>query len=276
MAGPHPTLPPEGEGAKQGRWAIAALTEALTPCLPGCAVEVLPEIDSTNSELMRRAHAGRTAPVLLIAETQTAARGRLGRVWRGAAPGGALTCSLGLPLAPRDWSGLSLAVGLALAEALHPDIRIKWPNDLWWQGRKLAGILVETAGAGGAQAARYAVIGFGINLTRPAGDGFATPPAGLQALLPGIDAPAALLRVAGPLARALRAFERDGFAPLAARFNARDALAGQPVRLSDGVEGVALGVGPGGALRVRTAAGLCDITSHEVSVRPAPARETAA
>ena len=249
-------------------WPVAALAEALAPHLPGCGVEVAAEIDSTNSELMRRARAGRAAPVLLVAETQTAAHGRLGRSWQGGAAGSALTCSLGLPLTPRNWSGLSLAVGLALAEALHPDIRLKWPNDLWWQGRKLAGILVETAGAGGAQAARYTVIGFGLNLAPLDGAGLSTPPAWLQALLPGIDAPGALMRVAGPLARAVRAFEHEGFAPLAGRFNARDALAGQTVRLSDGVEGAALGVGPDGALHVRTAAGLREVTSAEISVRP--------
>ena len=255
-------------------WPLEALAAALAPHWPGCAVEVMAEVDSTNSELMRRARAGRAAPVLLVALEQTAGRGRLGRGWQsgGGAAGGALTCSLGLPLAPRDWMGLSLAVGLALAEALHPDIALKWPNDLWWQGRKLAGVLVETAGPGGGgqPAGRYAVIGFGINLAPLAGPGFATAPAWLQELLPGIDAPGVLLRVAGPLARALRDFERAGFAPLAARFNARDALAGQCVRLSDGTQGAALGVGPDGALRVQTPLGLRQVTSAEVSVRPMP------
>jgi BirA family biotin operon repressor/biotin-[acetyl-CoA-carboxylase] ligase len=77
--------------------------------------------------------------------------------------------------------------------------------------------------------------------------------------------------VAGPLAQALRRFEHDGFAPLGARFNARDALAGLPVRLSDGAEGLAQGVGPDGALQVRTPVGMRAITSAEVSVRPLPA-----
>jgi BirA family biotin operon repressor/biotin-[acetyl-CoA-carboxylase] ligase len=253
-------------------WPISALTAALAQQLPGCTVEAVPEMDSTNSELMRRARAGRTAPVLLAAETQTAGRGRMGRGWQAGngEPGGALACSLGLPLAPKDWSGLSLAVGLSLAEALHPDIRLKWPNDLWWQGRKLAGILVETAGGSSAQGARHAVIGFGINLAPLRNEGFSTPPAWLQELLPGIDAPGALTRIAAPLVQAVKTFERAGFVPLAARFNARDALAGQPVCLSDGTEGVALGVGPAGALRVRTPLGLREITSAEVSVRPLP------
>lgn len=253
-------------------WPVSALADALAPWLPGSLVEVTAEIDSSNSELMRRARTGALAPTLLVAEAQSAGRGRLGRQWQSAAePGAALSFSLGLPLAPRggDWSGLSLAVGLALAEALHPEIRLKWPNDLWWQGRKLAGILVETAGTGEPGAPRCVVVGVGVNIAPLLGTGFSTPPAWLQALLPGIDAPTALLRVAAPLARVLREFEQQGFAPLAPRFNARDALAGQAVRLSDGSEGVAAGVDAGGALQLRTPAGLRAIHSAEVSVRPA-------
>ena len=79
-----------------------------------------------------------TQPCLLVAEQQIGGRGRIGRAWRSA-PGASLTFSLALPLAPADWSGLSLAVGVALAEALQPGPRaegrpwlaVKWPNDLW-------------------------------------------------------------------------------------------------------------------------------------------------
>ena len=250
-------------------WPLEAIQQAVAPLLPGFIAEVVPEIDSTNSELIRRARAGRDAPTLLVAEAQTAGRGRLGRNWQGSAgrPGGALAFSLGLPLAPADWSGLSLAVGLAVAEALHPDIRLKWPNDLWWQGRKLAGILVETAGVAHTPG-RFVVIGIGMNIIEPEGSGFSTPPAWLTALDPALDAPAALSRIAAPLVRAVRSFERQGFAPLAERFNARDAFAGLAVRLSDGIEGQALGVAPSGALRVKTREGLREIISSEVSVRP--------
>ncbi len=252
-------------------WPVAALADALAPWLPDALVEVLPELDSSNSELMRRARAGVLRPTLLVAEAQTAGRGRMGRAWHGA--GGALCFSLGLPLAPDgDWSGLSLAVGLAIAEALHPEIRLKWPNDLWWQGRKLGGILIETAGSGEPGAARFVVVGVGLNIAALEDRDFATPPAWLQALLPGIDAPAALLRIAAPLAGALRAFEWRGFAPLAARFAARDALAGQALRLSDGAEGVAAGVAADGALQLRTPDGLRQIRSAEVSVRPVAQR----
>jgi BirA family biotin operon repressor/biotin-[acetyl-CoA-carboxylase] ligase len=253
-------------------WPIDALRAALAPQLPAVAVEVLPEIDSTNSELMRRARAGVVTPTLLVAEQQTAGRGRLGRAWQSGSgdPGSALAFSLALPLAPRDWSGLSLAIGLSLAESLHPGIRIKWPNDLWWHGRKLAGILVETASspalAGGW---RQVVIGIGLNIDAPGGAGFSTPPAWVREFAPELDAPAALLRIVGPLAATVRTFEAATFEPLQARFAARDALAGQDVQLSDGTGGHALGVNAQGALRVRTSTGVREIHSAEVSVRPA-------
>ena len=255
-------------------WPLAELRAVLAGPWPDAVLEARAEVDSTNSELMRRIRAGDRRPTLLVAETQTAGRGRLGRGWQcgNGEPGGALAFSLALSLAPRDWSGLSLAVGLAVAESLHPDIRLKWPNDLWWQGRKLAGILVETSSgsAAAADATRTAIVGIGVNIAPLDGTGFATPPAWLQALLPGVDAPGALLRIAVPLVHALRAFEATGFAPLAERFAARDLLAGQPVQLSDGSQGVAEGVGPDGALRVRGATGLREVRSAEVSVRPAP------
>jgi BirA family biotin operon repressor/biotin-[acetyl-CoA-carboxylase] ligase len=273
-------------------WNLKSLTQTL-----GLEAQAVGCVDSTNTELMRRVRAGRlTQPVLLAAERQSAARGRLGRAWQTGladAPGSALAFSLALPLQPRDWSGLSLAVGLAVAESLHPAIRIKWPNDLWlWdgrQGRKLAGILIETAappkggqGAdavsapvpeqrGEAGAARIAVIGVGINIAPLAGQDFSMPPAALRELRPDLDAPGALAAIAPSLLAAVRAFAREGFAPLVERYAARDLLAGQQVRCSDGVEGLALGVGAGGALCLRLADGTRrQVISAEVSVRPVP------
>jgi len=251
------------------------LWQAIAPLLPGFSVEVLPEIDSTNSELMRRGRDGQTAPVLLVAAQQTAGRGRLGRSWTSQA-GDSLTFSLGLPLQPADWSGLSLLVGLSLAEHLHPAVRLKWPNDLWWQDRKLGGILVETANQAER---RWTVVGVGLNLATPAlplADGAAAalpaqPPIGLRAL----DAAAAdrdagqWLAVLLPgLVQDLLRFEASGFGPWVERFQARDALRGRPVRLSDGRQGVAEGVSVDGSLCLRTPDGLHQVHSGEVSVRP--------
>lgn len=248
------------------RWPAEAIWEAVAPTLPGFTVEVVPEIDSTNSELMRRARAGQMEPVLLVAEHQTAGRGRLGRDWHSSEAGTrSLTFSLGLSLSPQDWSGLSLAVGLSVVNSLHPDLRLKWPNDVWLHDRKMAGILIETASLG---ARRYAVVGVGINLRERPGDGLSTAPAWLGEVLAGMDAAQALGCVAAPLVRAIQAFEQQGFAPLQARFNARDALGGVAVTLSDGTRGVAQGVDTDGALRVYTDTGLTKITSSEVSVRP--------
>lgn len=272
-------------------WPAEAIWAAVSPSLPGFSVEILPEIDSTNTELMRRARAGQADAVLLVAERQTAGRGRLGRQWFsgndghtegqfGAVPTSdgatcverqpALTFSLGLALVPKDWSGLSLAVGLALAESLHPSLQLKWPNDLWLQGRKLGGVLIETASFGEL---RYAVIGIGLNITPRSGQGLRTPPAALSEVLPGVNAPTALARLVPPLVSAVQRFESDGFGPLRAAFHARDVLYGKEIVCSDGTTGFGRGVDTAGALLVHTESGLKKITSAEVSVRPTPSNQ---
>ena len=272
------------------RWPAEAIWEAVVPQLPGFTVEVLPTVDSTNTELMRRARAGQSAPVLLVAEQQTAGRGRLGRAWRSQ-PGDSLMFSLGLPLAPADWSGLSLAVGVSVAESLQPvlpppgsatpRVGLKWPNDLWLGGaggeRKLGGILVETASFVAPQGAaapasagtRYVVVGVGLNIRPPDAAGMGLPPGGLQEVDVLLDAPTALLRVAAPLVAMLQSFAGYGFAPMQPRFALRDVLQGRSVVLSDGHSGTAQGVGEDGALWVLTDSGMQPVTSSEVSVRPA-------
>ena len=253
-------------------WRAESIWEQLAPVLPGFTVEILPEIDSTNTELMRRAKAGQTHPVLLVAEHQSAGRGRLGRTWHdvGAHPQSPdLMFSLGLSLAPPDWSGLSLAVGVSVAQSLHREVRLKWPNDLWLNQRKLAGILIETASLA-QQRSRYVVIGVGVNITPRDAQGLTTPPAWLQELLPDLDAASALSRMAAPLVNAIKQFEQLGFAPFQRSFNTRDALAGREVVISGGhaVEGVARGVDVLGALLVQGDKGVVKISSSEVSVRP--------
>ena len=245
-------------------WPAESIWEQVSPLLPGFTVEVLPEVDSSNTELMRRARAGQTEPTLLVAERQSAGRGRMGRPWQGA-PGDSLMFSLGLPLAPRDWSGLSLAVGLSLAESLHPDIRLKWPNDLWLQDRKLAGILIEAATAGGHS---QVVIGIGINIRPRCAEGLSTAPAALTELWPEATAGSALLRLMPPLVRTLQAFVPEGFAPLQARYAARDVLQGRDVQTNDGVQGRCLGVSANGSLRLLCEGQEIAINSSEVSVRP--------
>ena len=268
------------------QWPAEAIWEAVSPQLPNFSVEILPEIDSTNTELMRRAKSGQVEPILLVAEKQTAGRGRLGRDWHDLAANTpaalpALTFSLGMPLSPQDWSGLSLAVGVSVAQSLHPAIGLKWPNDLWLKERKLAGILIETAAFNGQ---RYAVIGVGINICEPTpttspSPKFAlrTPPAWLQELLPDISASETLQRVVPPLIQTVLAFEAYGFSPFQARFNALDVLRDRTVTLHDSqtsiddaarTMGSAHGVSENGALMVLTGTGMQLVSSSEVSVRP--------
>ena len=264
------------------RWPVRVLHEQLDSLLPGLAVEVLPTIDSSNTELLRRARRGALPPTLLIAEEQTAGRGRQGRAWYSGA-GDVLAVSLALPYAPRDWSGLSLAVGVAVAESLQPRLPagagagaaprllLKWPNDLWLDdGRKLAGILIETTEIADGSGRRCVIVGVGLNLQPPPDGGLRTPAACLQDVDARLDGPSALLRYAAPLVRTLLGFAEAGFAPYQPRFERRDYLKGRAVQLSDGVQGTARGVDDGGALLVQTADGVQRITSAEVSVRPAP------
>jgi BirA family transcriptional regulator, biotin operon repressor / biotin---[acetyl-CoA-carboxylase] ligase len=303
-------------------WGAHALWEQLVGRLPGLSVEVVARISSTNSSLLDRARVangalddedeqgsdaalvkrstesrafGRRAvdlqPCLLVAEHQTAGRGRHGHHWHASA-GSSLTFSLGLTLDPPDWSGLSLAVGVALAEALDPPIDestsprlcIKWPNDLWLMdvnaqaplgrtvsGRKLGGVLIETVASG---AKRLVVVGVGLNVL-PMGLNAAqagTGSACLSELNPDLDAPTALARLALPLVTALQEFERGGFAVFADRFAARDLLFQQRISTTQAglAEGVARGVSAEGALLVQTPAGLQSLSSGEVSVRPMP------
>jgi BirA family biotin operon repressor/biotin-[acetyl-CoA-carboxylase] ligase len=247
------------------RWPAESIWEAVVPMLAGFTVEVVAHIDSTNTELMRRARAGQTDAVLLVAERQSAGRGRLGRHWEGE-PGAALTFSIGMCLEPVDWSGLSLAVGLAVVQSLHPELQLKWPNDVWFQERKLAGILIETATVGDV---RYAVVGIGINIAAPSAQGLRTEPAGLQELLPVMDAPSALAKVAPAVVAAVLEFQSQGFAPLRSAFHVRDALYARELVCSDGQCGIGRGVDASGALLLQGEGGVHKISSAEVSVRPA-------
>jgi BirA family biotin operon repressor/biotin-[acetyl-CoA-carboxylase] ligase len=269
------------------------LWQALVPLLPGLSIEVVQTLDSTNSELTDRLrNAGRVQqdrrggrvgdlfPQMLVAINQTAGRGRLGRRWH-ATPGSSLTFSLALPLHRDDWSGLSLAVGLAVAEALDPAgtrIGLKWPNDLILRdaaageglpciaGRKLGGILIESVPVG---AQRAAVVGIGINvLPQPVAEADYGA-AALAELWPDATPQDALARIGEPLVRALLAFDSDGFEPMREAYARRDTLLGQQVRTTDAEmpEGVADGVDADGALKVASGGQVRRVVSGEVSVR---------
>lgn len=213
---------------------VAMLRAVLGEAAPLFAIEHLESCDSTNTLLLERAARGATAGLTLLADSQTAGRGRRGRSWLSA-PECSLTFSVLWRFTHRSsLVGLSLAVGLAVAQALEDlgfeGVGLKWPNDVWLFGRKLGGVLIELMfGQDGFQA----VIGIGLNLRMhpewqdSIGQAFtalevaAVPPP--REILLGT-----ILRC---LARTLAVFERDGFAALSADWNRRNALHGLPVRV---------------------------------------------
>ncbi|NLD70388.1 MAG: biotin--[acetyl-CoA-carboxylase] ligase [Limnobacter sp.] len=254
------------------------------------AIETVDETGSTNRVLMEapfgRAPAG---PRLLAAARQTAGRGRRGRGWV-MEPGRSVAFSLAIERTVAATSpppsGLPVAVGVAIAQALAPcaaGLRLKWPNDLQRDGRKLGGILVETRRGAGAQSPiERLVVGVGINLFVPRDPG-ATIGQPVTGLFDDEDGPSDASAqpmvpetVIGLVAAAINAAARrvlvEGLAPFLAAWQRLDALDGQPVVVLDhaGVavqQGIARGIDDSGALLVETSDGVCKLSSGEVSLR---------
>ena len=246
------------------------------------APERVAETGSTNDDLLARVRAaaasGATAfaPCLLVADRQRAGRGRHGRHWH-ATPAASLTFSIAWTSPRSDLSGLSLAVGCALADAIDVPgrpwrIGLKWPNDLWLvdpmrdgaeRGRKLAGVLVETLPFG---AGRVAIVGIGINIARQAVADAASGFASLDELDADATPQSVLGRVAPAIFDALRRFDRAGWGEFATAYARRDLLRGRRVA-GDGapgpIEGIAAGVDDDGALLVATTAGTVPVRSGE-------------
>ncbi len=257
----------------------AASLRAALPAAVAAGVETLEvawSLDSTNSELLRRAPSRRSA--VLLAERQTAGRGRMGRAW--ASPLGAQVClsvRRGFDGGLARLGGLSLVAGVAVAEALRAlgvgQVGLKWPNDLVAGDRKLAGLLVEGGGEHGGPV--HAVIGLGLNVRLPATAAAAInqPWTDLARLVESPAPPprnAIAAAVLAHLLPALDAFDREGLAPFLPRYATLDALCGRPVRVLSGdtaIEGQAAGLAADGGLRVATAAGERIFHAGEVSVR---------
>lgn len=243
---------------------------------PPLALRIESEVDSTNDRLLAMP-ANQRHRMALLAEHQTSGRGRRGRQW--VSPYGrniylsmgwtfesgasALGC---LPLV------VALAACDALAQAGLRGQRVKWPNDLLLDGRKLGGCLVDIQGD--ASGPCHAVMGVGLNLYMPAGlpetVAIDQPWTDLSAALPGLSRN----RLAGQLLNAMLAktsqFSRQGFQPLQAEWRVRDGLAGQQVELHHAggtVRGRVLGITAHGALRLQLSSGTGEYPAGEVSIR---------
>jgi BirA family transcriptional regulator, biotin operon repressor / biotin---[acetyl-CoA-carboxylase] ligase len=245
------------------------------------SLEVAWTVGSTNTELLSRANPPNGSSEVLLAEYQTAGRGRRGRAWL-APPGGAICLSLSWTFrdVPADLGALGLVIGVCELRALHElgvtGAKLKWPNDVLVDERKLGGILLELRAESGGPAC--VVIGIGLNvalgaplLAKIAETGIAATDLVTAGLLePSRNAVAGAL--VDSCVRGLLEFERDGLRPFVENWRDADALQGKMVDVRGAVgevtRGLARGVDLHGALLVETAdEGLKKFVSGDVSVR---------
>jgi BirA family biotin operon repressor/biotin-[acetyl-CoA-carboxylase] ligase len=249
------------------------------PELSDLDVQVEFVVDSTNTVLLRQARlgAGNNKPRVLFSELQTAGRGRWGRTWFTTF-GGCLCLSLmwTFPASGIVLGGLSIAIAVSLAELLRLQlglmVDVKWPNDVLYNGRKLAGVLIEVTGE--LSSSCVAVIGVGLNLRldevaiakidQPTQD------------LHGLVGHAALERncfaasLTAHLVQACQLFQREGLTPFRALWKQYDALADRmvSVQLPDRIiDGCARGIDEYGALRLETETGDVSCFSGEVQLK---------
>lgn len=259
--------------------AVADINVALGALSHRFDLRIVAECSSTNSLLMNERSTDTDRVPVVIAEHQTAGRGRRGKTWVSW-PGTSLTFSSlwRFPAGAPVPAGLSLVAGIAVALALESQgaigVQLKWPNDVLLLGHKVAGILVELLpGPNGTSAA---VIGIGINIAVPRGEQISdqigmTDLASHVCTLPDRNRMTALLL--RKLHDLLETYASTGFPALRGAWQQRNAFAELPVRISGEsmcLEGVCAGVDDDGALLLRTESGIARILSGEVSLRPLP------
>jgi BirA family transcriptional regulator, biotin operon repressor / biotin---[acetyl-CoA-carboxylase] ligase len=237
-------------------------------------IEVLPVTDSTNQRLLESGND--EDPQVLLAEHQSAGRGRHGRTW--ISPFGAnvyLSLAWTFPHWPAQLTVLPIAVGIACARALGAQgldaLRLKWPNDLVVAGRKLGGILIEQRGEAGGTC--RAIVGVGINVAMQADAAaqIGQPWTSVEQVLGrGASRNALAAELIAQLVLAIDQFSTQGFAAFAAEWDRLDVTRNQRVRIEAGqhsYEGIARGLDDTGALRIETADGIRRALAGEVSLR---------
>jgi BirA family biotin operon repressor/biotin-[acetyl-CoA-carboxylase] ligase len=243
-------------------------------------LDVAWSLGSTNTELVARPNPPHGRCEVLLAEFQSAGRGRRGRSWF-APPGSSVCLSLSWTFAdmPRDAGALGLAIGVCVLRALEsfgvPDARLKWPNDVVVADRKLGGILIELRAESDGPAC--AVIGIGLNVALGAKLIEKIAAIGLPAtdLVSVAKLPVARNALTAGLVeccvRGLVEFEQEGLRPFIEEWRQADALRARPVNVQSGDEitrGIARSIDLSGALLVETPHGLKKFFSGEVTVRP--------
>jgi BirA family biotin operon repressor/biotin-[acetyl-CoA-carboxylase] ligase len=243
------------------------------------SIETAWSMASTNTALLARPFPPAGTGEVLLAEYQTAGKGRRGRSWM-AAPGGAICLSLSWTFAAvsQDLGALGLVIGVCALRALASlgldGVALKWPNDLLHGGRKLGGILIELRAEASGPA--YVVIGLGLNVAL--GEAHlkqieATGIAPTDLCQAGLGAPrnAVVAALITQIVQGLVEFERTALKPFLAEWRDADALRGRPVTVIAGTgitHGLARGIDLHGALLVETPQGVQRFISADVSVRP--------
>lgn len=242
---------------------------------PMWPLRILPSVDSTNAEVLRRLAGGQVPPFIILAERQTSGRGRRGRNW--VSPFGEnLYYSLALQVdgGMRQLEGLSLVVGLALLRALRAAgmtaAGLKWPNDVLVDGRKVAGILLELSGDPADVC--HVVIGIGVNVNMLADRGAIDQPwTSMRAELGGlVDRNEFVGELNRQLSLYLGMHQASGFSALRDEWQDNHLWQGRNVTLTTGacpVSGVVLGVDRSGALRLRVAGVEQSFSGGELSLR---------
>ncbi|MEN5018894.1 bifunctional biotin--[acetyl-CoA-carboxylase] ligase/biotin operon repressor BirA [Erwinia sp. Eh17-17] len=249
--------------------------QAINAQLEQGRLAVIPVIDSTNQYLLDRMDSLQSGDAC-VAEYQQAGRGRRGRQWFS--PFGAnlyLSMYWRLEQGPAAAMGLSLVIGIVLAEALQeqgaPGIRVKWPNDIYLDDRKLAGILVELTGKTGDAA--QIVIGAGINLAmrEPGAEVINQGWINLQEADVTVDRNVLSALIINKMRTALAQFEQDGLAPFVERWARLDNFIDRPVKLLIGdreVHGIARGIDQQGGLILEQDGVKKSWVGGEISLRP--------
>ena len=240
-------------------------------------LEVLDEGVSTNTLVGERAALGEPGGLCILAEFQSAGRGRLGRTWHSGL-GGALTFSLlwRFDRGASHLAGLSLAVSVGVLRGLHEagieGASVKWPNDILVNFRKLAGILIETQGDMLGPSA--AVIGIGLNfrLQDEVKDKIDQPVVDVASIAgEPVSRNVIFAMVLKNVVDVLHAFERDGFPAVRDEWQAAHAYHGRQVRVMSAAEpvsgGVVAGVDDDGALLIKSGTQISRLTSAEISLK---------
>lgn len=265
----------QGKGYKLAERLDMLDQQKLSAVSHDASLELISIIGSTNQHLLERTNTLKSGSVC-VAEYQSAGRGRRGREW--VSPFGAnlyLSMYWRLDAGMAAAMGLSLVVGVAVVEALEDmgveGVKLKWPNDLYHNDKKLAGILVELSGQSGGAA--HIVIGLGLNLSMdPKTSGIGQPWTSLKEVCGGKvpDRNHLAQTLINAWDKALVDYELKGMSNFVARWNRLDNFLGRNVKLIIGpreIEGIVQGIDEQGAVLLKTDNGIESYIGGEISLR---------